>query len=116
MAGIAGLRRRIPDITAGTLEGRLIPLNEFMSISALLLGTVQLIFLANFLYSLFLGPRASRNPWNSNTLEWTTGDPVPGHGNFDTVPTVQCGPYVYGEFGDKDNCKQTERSLETATH
>ena len=110
MAGVAGLRRRIPDITAGALEGRLIPLNEFMSISALILGTVQLIFLANFLWSLFFGPRAPRNPWNSNTLEWTTGDPVPGHGNFATVPEVHCGPYVYGEFDGKDSVPQTQKA------
>ncbi|MBI3823187.1 MAG: cbb3-type cytochrome c oxidase subunit I [Planctomycetes bacterium] len=111
MVGVAGLRRRIPDITAGVLEGRMLPLNEFMSISALILGTVQLIFLANFLYSLFLGPKATRNPWNSNTLEWTTGDPVPGHGNFDTPPIVYHGPYVYGEFtATKDNYLQTEKA------
>ncbi len=116
MVGIAGLRRRIPDITAGALEGKLLPLNEFMSISALLLGTAQLIFVANFLYSLFLGPRASRNPWNSNTLEWTTGDPVPGHGNFETVPSVQCGPYEYGDHDGKDNCPQTEKSAVSAGH
>ncbi|HZZ81792.1 MAG TPA: cbb3-type cytochrome c oxidase subunit I [Gemmataceae bacterium] len=116
MVGVAGLRRRIPDITAGALEGRLLPLNEFMSISALLLGTVQLIFLANFLYSLFLGPKASRNPWNSNTLEWQTGDPVPGHGNFETVPVVQCGPYEYGEHGGKDNCPQTEKCAVPSSH
>jgi cytochrome c oxidase subunit 1 len=116
MVGVAGLRRRIPDITAGALEGKLLPLNEFMSISALLLGTVQLIFLVNFLFSLFFGPKASRNPWNSNTLEWTTGDPVPGHGNFETVPNVQCGPYEYGEHEGKDNCPQTEKCAAPAGH
>ncbi len=110
MVGLAGLRRRIPDITAGALEAKLLPLNEFMSISALLLGLAQLIFVANFLWSIFFGAKASQNPWKSNTLEWTTGDPVPGHGNFDTVPIVHCGPYEYGEHGDKDNCPQTEKS------
>jgi cytochrome c oxidase subunit 1 len=107
MVGVMGLRRRIPDVTAGILEQNTLFLNQFMSVSALILGTVQLIFVANFLYSLFLGPKATRNPWNSNTLEWTTGDPVPGHGNFDSPPLVHCGPYVYGEFADKDNCPQT---------
>jgi cytochrome c oxidase subunit 1 len=116
MAGVAGMRRRISDITAGALEGKLIPLNEFMSISALILGTAQLIFLANFLWSLFFGPRATRNPWNSNTLEWTTGDPVPGHGNFETVPVVYHGPYEYGEFAaNKDNVPQTEKGEGLAT-
>src|SRR5262249_9782332 len=94
LVGVMGLRRRIPDVTAGILENNTLFLNQFMSVSALLLGTAQLIFLANFLYSLFLGPRATKNPWNSNTLEWTAGDPVPGHGNFDAVPIVYHGPYV----------------------
>src|SRR5205823_6280644 len=49
MAGVAGLRRPIPDITAGVLESRLLPMNEFISISALILGTVHLIFLCNFI-------------------------------------------------------------------
>ena len=84
-------------------------MNEFISISAICLGLVQLIFLFNFAWSLFFGAKATQNPWNSNTLEWQTGNPVPGHGNFDTPPVVYCGPYVYGEFGDKDNCKQTEK-------
>jgi cytochrome c oxidase subunit 1 len=115
MVGIMGLRRRIPDVTAGILENNTLALNQFMSVSALILGASQLIFLANFLYSLFLGPKATRNPWNSNTLEWQTGDPVPGHGNFETTPTVHCGPYVYGEFGEKDACPQTEKSAAPAS-
>jgi cytochrome c oxidase subunit 1 len=110
MVGVAGMRRRIADPTAGVLEARLGPLNEFMSISALLLGTIQIIFVINFLWSLFMGARASRNPWNSNTLEWTTGDPVPGHGNFETIPIVYHGPYEYGDYSDtKDNCAQNEK-------
>ncbi len=109
LVGIMGLRRRIPDVTAGVLERETLTLNEFMSISALILGTVQLIFVANFLWSLFFGQKAGRNPWNSNTLEWQTGNPVPGHGNFDTVPIVHQGPYVYGEFGAKDNVVQTDK-------
>ena len=46
--------------------------------------------------------------------ERTTGNPVPGHGNFDTPPMVYHGPYVYGEFGAKDNCTQIEKGEGTA--
>ena len=122
MAGVAGLRRRIPDITASVLEGRLLDLNVFMSISALLLGSAQLIFLFNFVWSLFFGQKAGKNPWHSNTLEWAAGTeehPVPGHGNFDVTPVVHCWPYEYGDFTDtKDNRLQTEKSdmPTTATH
>src|SRR5262249_4175021 len=69
-------------------------INEFMSLSAFVLGTAQLIFLANFFYSLFWGKKADRNPWHSNTLEWTVPSPPP-HGNFETTPIVRRGPYEY---------------------
>ncbi len=100
--GVAGLRRRIPDITATAFEKPLLPLNQFISISALLLGTVQIIFVVNFLVSLFRGKVCDRNPWNSNSLEWTTTSPAP-HGNFETIPVVYRGPYEYVEtaqYGD----------------
>src|SRR6516225_5838418 len=70
-------------------------LNVFMSISAILLGLTKLIFLANFFYSLFWGKKAERNPWHSNTLEWTAPSPPP-HGNYPTPPIVRRGPYEYG--------------------
>jgi cytochrome c oxidase subunit 1 len=66
-----------------------------MTICALGLGISQLIFVANFLYSLFRGEKAGRNPWHSNTLEWTAPSPPP-HGNFETPPVVYRGPYEYG--------------------
>ncbi len=34
------------------------------------------------------------NPWNANSLEWTTTSPPP-HLNFDEIPTVHRGPYEY---------------------
>jgi cytochrome c oxidase subunit 1 len=101
--GIAGLRRRIPDITATVFEAPLLPMNQFISICAFILGAVQLIFVFNFFYSLFRGEPSERNPWDSNTLEWTAPSP-PGHGNFDVEPVVFRGPYVYShELGITDD-------------
>jgi cytochrome c oxidase subunit 1 len=99
--GVAGLRRRIPDITATAFERPLLPLNQFITISALCLGVVQIIFVVNFLVSLFRGKicddtAEGRNPWGSNTLEWSAPSPPP-HGNFETVPVVYRGPYEYVE-------------------
>jgi cytochrome c oxidase subunit 1 len=93
--GAAGLRRRIADVTLSHLERPLLGLNQFITISAFVLGVAQLIFVANFIYSLFRGPVAGRNPWRSNTLEWTTPSPAQ-HGNFDVIPAVMRGPYDYG--------------------
>jgi cytochrome c oxidase subunit 1 len=92
--GTAGMRRRIADPTQTLFESHLQPINQFISISALVMGTVQLIFIFNFFYSLFRGKRADRNPWHSNTLEWTAPSPPP-HGNFEAIPVVYRGPYEY---------------------
>jgi cytochrome c oxidase subunit I len=105
--GTAGLRRRIPDITASVLEAPLIDLNRFMSIAAFVLGAAQLIFIVNFFWSLFRGKVSGRNPWHSNTLEWTAPSPPP-HGNFETIPVVRHGPYEYGVPGlEEDYLPQT---------
>ncbi len=107
--GTAGLRRRIADITVNTFEAHLLPLNQFISISAFVLGAAQIIFIVNFFYSLFRGPVADRNPWRSNTLEWTAPSPPP-HGNFDVEPIVYRGPYEYSAVDEReDYMPQTAR-------
>jgi cytochrome c oxidase subunit 1 len=110
LLGTAGLRRRISDITMSSLEAPLLDLNRFISISAFVLFLGQLIFVVNFFYSLFRGPRAGTNPWNSNTLEWTAPSPPP-HGNFETTPVVYRGPYEYGtiDHPEIDHLMQTQK-------
>jgi cytochrome c oxidase subunit 1 len=79
-----------------------------MSIAAFVLGAAQLIFVVNFFWSLFRGPVAGRNPWNSNTLEWTAPSPPP-HGNFEDTPIVYRWPYDYNpEGGEKDHSMQND--------
>ncbi len=86
----------------------LLPLNQFMTICAFGMGAVQLLFLLNFFGSMMFGKKAGRNPWNSNTLEWSAPSP-PGHGNFDYQPIVQRGPYEYSDPAlDADFHPQTE--------
>jgi cytochrome c oxidase subunit 1 len=106
--GIQGQPRRYydPTLYVGWQSGQ--PLNEFMSIAAMLLGLVQLIFFLNFLGSLFFGKKAPLNPWDSNTLEWTAPSPPP-HGNFEVTPVVYRGPYEYAVPGEPlDHVPQTE--------
>ncbi len=70
-------------------------LNQFMTIAPPSCSASRsLIFVFNFAYSLFRGKIAGRNPWHSNTLEWTAPSPPP-HGNFETTPIVRRGPYEY---------------------
>jgi cytochrome c oxidase subunit 1 len=109
--GTAGLRRRIADPSHTLFEAHLQPINLFISISALVMGTVQVIFIVNFLLSLFWGKKVDRNPWHSNTLEWTAPSP-PGHGNFDIEPVVYRGPYEYGAIDVQEDYLPQTRRLE----
>ncbi len=85
LLGIAGMPRRYADpYLHGYLE-HLLPMNKFMTMSAILMGFAQFLLLGNFLYSMFWGKKAGRNPWGANGLEWTAPSP-PGHGNFDVPP------------------------------
>ena len=106
--GLDGMMRRIYDPNQYEYLAPYQPMNTFISVSALLLGTAQLIFMFNFLWSLRGGKKAPANPWNSNSLEWTLPSPPP-HGNFPTMPTVYRGPYEYSVPGrEADYWPQSE--------
>jgi cytochrome c oxidase subunit 1 len=82
-------------------------MNRFMTISAIALGLVQIIFYGNFFFSIFKGRKAEVNPWQANSLEWSV-DPL-DHGNFATIPTVYRGPYEYSVPGAAtDHISQTD--------
>jgi cytochrome c oxidase subunit 1 len=89
-----GFPRRLADPYHYDTFRDLLPLNQFMSWCAFLLVGVQVIFVANFFYSMFFGQRIGRNPWKANGLEWQAPSP-PGHGNFDFQPVIYRGPYEY---------------------
>jgi cytochrome c oxidase subunit 1 len=69
--------------------------NVIITWGALLLGLSQLPFAINLLWSMFSGPKASTNPWNANTLEWSAASPPPHLNWGPTLPTVYRGPYEY---------------------
>jgi cytochrome c oxidase subunit I len=96
--GIGGQHRRIynyehfPDLAG---EG-MYQLREIATISLLVMLAFQLVFFYNCIMSWRKGPKAPKNPWNANTLEWTTESPPP-HGNWpEGLPNVYRGPYEYG--------------------
>ena len=84
--------------------------NVFITMSAFCLGLSQLIFFVNFIWSLIAGKKADKNPWEANTLEWTAPSP-PGHGNFETTPTVYRGPYEYSSPLVKEDWLPQDRKL-----
>ena len=109
--GAAGEHRRIFDYTTIPELGRpeLQALRIFATVSLLVLLAFQPIFLVNFVRSIFRGPRAEKNPWRANTLEWTAASPPP-HGNWAELPQVYRGPYEYSVPGrESDYWPQDEK-------
>lgn len=101
--GIAGFPRRYYSFTNFDAFSTFTDLNAFISIAAFITVGAQLIFVFNFFWSMFRGRLAPLNPWNSNTLEWTTPR-KPGHGNWTgALPVVYRWPYDYSKpDADKD--------------
>lgn len=101
--GLAGVPRRYYTNTAYEPFAAFVDMNEFITMAALLGGAAQLIFLFNFFYSIFKGKKSEQNPWQSNTLEWTT--PVKHlHGNWPgEIPHVYRWPYDYSKPGHTED-------------
>ncbi|RZK35910.1 MAG: cytochrome c oxidase subunit I, partial [Hymenobacter sp.] len=70
--GIAGFPRRYYSWTGFDAFSQFADLNKFISAAAILAFLGQFVFIFNFFYSIWRGRRATENPWNSTTLEWTT--------------------------------------------
>ena len=99
--GMAGVPRRYYSHGAFESFNKFGALSEFITIAAIVVFLAQLLFVFNFLYSMYRGKKVTElNPWKSNTIEWTT--PIhPGHGNWDgPLPEVHRGPYDYGKDGE----------------
>jgi cytochrome c oxidase subunit 1 len=112
MLGLGGQHRRIwsyenfPELARPEYYA----LRHFASISLIVMLACQLIFIFNFFWSLKNGKVAGKNPWNANTLEWTTDSPPP-HGNWKELPTCYRGPYEYSVPGrESDYWPQDQKS------
>jgi cytochrome c oxidase subunit 1 len=113
--GLAGMPRRYVDYRSWLSFNMFSDLNRFISTVAMIVFAVQLLFVFNFVYSIFKGRRVmTRNPWGSTTLEWTA--PIrPGHGNWPgDIPEVHRWPYDYAKDG-RDFIPQTEPLGENET-
>jgi cytochrome c oxidase subunit I len=97
--GLQGVNRRLYDGGRTYSYGAaMAPLYSLQWWAAVLLGTVQIFFVVNLVWSLVRGARTSENPWDATTLEWATTSPPP-HGNFPALPEVYRGPYDYSVPG-----------------
>jgi len=119
--GFAGMPRRYYDYSNFPMFDGTLEIGEIISVFAIIAALGQVIFLINFVYSAIWGTRAPKNPWNSNTLEWTT--PVEHiHGNWPgEIPEVHRWPYDYSKPGKElDYVPQTvpleEGELDEGNH
>jgi len=101
--GMAGLPRRYYSNTNFPLFDDLADTNQIITMFAILGASVQLVFLYNFIYSMFYGKKAPQNPWKSTTLEWTASQKQI-HGNWQgKIPQVYRWPYDYSKPGYKED-------------
>ena len=114
--GLVGMPRRFSSFTEYEFLKELHPLVVFVSISAIITITVQLLFYFNVFWSMFKGKKAGDNPWEATTLEWNTATPPP-HDNFAGVlPTVYRGPYEFAVPGaPNDYMMQTDSGAEVTS-
>ncbi|MFK7834252.1 MAG: cbb3-type cytochrome c oxidase subunit I, partial [Winogradskyella sp.] len=101
--GMAGLPRRYYTNSNFPLFDDTTNANVVITMFALVGGLVQLVFLYNFIVSIFYGKKSVQNPWRSNTLEWTA--PVEHlHGNWPgALPTVYRWSYDYSKPGHDED-------------
>ena len=94
--GLAGLSRRMYD--GGQQYAHASDIthwNEFMTISAFILGLAQIPFILNIFITLNSKKSEDRNPWKSTTIEWSAPSPPLPHVNFESTVEVFRGPYEY---------------------
>jgi len=112
--GLGGVPRRYYAFTEFPDFNRWLSVNIFVTWAAIMSALAQVAFLYNFITSIFWGKKAIQNPWQANTLEWTT--PVEHiHGNWPgEIPTVYRWPYDYSKPGaEEDYILQTTPLSET---
>jgi len=113
-SGMAAGLRRYSQSTDVAYMHSLLPLQKFITFAAFVTIAGQFIFLFNLFWSMKAGKKATDNPWEATTLEWTTATPPP-HDNFGGhTPVVHNGPYEYSVPGaPRDYVMQTDpRTME----
>ncbi|UTW63474.1 cbb3-type cytochrome c oxidase subunit I [bacterium SCSIO 12741] len=101
--GLAGVPRRYYTNSEFPIFDSLTDISLIVTVFAIIGGLAQFIFLFNLIYSIFSGPRAPKNPWRANSLEWTT--PVEHiHGNWPgELPVVHRWAYDYSKPGKEED-------------
>ena len=101
--GMAGLPRRYYTNSNFPLFDDLADTNTIITVFAIIGALIQIVFLYNFIHSIYYGKKSPQNPWNSTTLEWTASMKHI-HGNWKgKIPEVYRWPYDYSKPGYKED-------------
>jgi cytochrome c oxidase subunit 1 len=77
-------------------------MNIGITVSALIVAVVQILFFINIFWSLRHGAKADGNPWGATSLEWQTPQTPPKHGNWGPeLPVVYRWAYDYSVPGEE---------------
>ncbi len=96
--GMAGVPRRYYSFDTFDAFKHFGEMNQFITVAAIIVFALQVLFIVNFFYSIFKGKvQTTRNPWGATTLEWSS--PIGGvHGNWEgKIPTVHRWAYDYNK-------------------
>lgn len=105
--GVHGMTRRIYTYSADRGWG---DLNMLATIGAMVLGVGVLVSVLNFVISLRRGPHAGKNPYNADTLEWSSLSPPPSYGTV-RIPTVVSRSPLWDEH-DEEHDPRNARILD----
>lgn len=83
--GLLGMTRRVYTYVDGLGWNGL---NMLATVGAFVFAAGIAVFVVNAIMSMRSGPIAGRNPWNADTLEWSTSSPPPNY-NFREIPIVE---------------------------
>ena len=87
--GILGIPRRYyANLNTDFIPQSAQDMNVGITVAALFVALVQILFFINVIWSLRRGEKAPGNPWGATTLEWQTPQTPPGHGNWGPQPPV----------------------------
>ena len=107
--GVEGMPRRIYTYVDGMGWGSM---NMLVTIGAFILAIGILLTIINFFWSLSHGALAGKNPWNADTLEWSTDSPPAPYGSVH-LPTVVTRHPLWDEH-DEEEDPNGERILDQA--
>jgi cytochrome c oxidase subunit I+III len=108
IVGLLGMPRRVYTYQAGS--GWEI-YNLISTIGAFIIAASVIVFLYNLVKTLTSGEKATANPWDADSLEWSTPTPAPPHG-FTVLPIVRSRHPLWDQDNLVEGQDKTQRLVQ----